>query len=833
MSKITITINNKQIIAEEGKTVFEAAKDADIKIPSLCYHSELSPYGACRLCVVQIEGIRGYPTSCTTPAREGMVVKTDSLEIKKLRKNVLKLMLSGHTSPCLVCLHRVDCEKYRPNSIKTGKAISCTFCSNRDNCELRELSAEFEIKDLEVPIIYNKLPVERDDPFMDRDYNLCILCGRCVRICEKLHGSQAISFVNRGRKARIGTAFNRSYVKSDCVFCGACIDVCPTGVLKDRYTKWNGKPDKIEISKCTLCPVGCSMNIMLKNNKVIGTQAISSKHKDLLCATGRFVYPQIFEHPKRLLKNKIRAEDRQRNADYSETVKFVSEKLKAYSGNDFALIADAAAPVEELNMLRKFTKEVMKSDNFGIAFSLNNKLQIKPKSLENQIKNGSIKALVTTGNYLNTDALDKLECFITSDCIQTELEKKADAVFASAILAETAGSYKTISGDIITTDIITKAPGGVFPNWKIFSDISGEMGGAEYKSIEDIIKEMNGNSEYNIDLSSFTNPVGSIDALPIMFRGHNLAELATSLKQLVNDDQLDKKTEPIPLDQENNGFKIIEKKEIVPNTHMIVVHAPNVARNTLPGQFVIAMAKETSERIPYTISDFNVEEGTVTFNALEAGRSSREMAMLNKGDYIKHFAGPLGSPIKVESYGTVVLGGGCYGVGAMLPLARALKQAGNKVICIEEASSHYLLYWQNKLEQAADEFLIATKDGSVGTKGGVQEVIAKLVERGEKIDQAFIIGCTFMMMLVSEKTKELGIPTQTALNPIMLDGTGMCGACRVTVSDKTKFTCVDGPFFDGHKINWKELLQRQSAYSKEEIQALPQDNKHKHTCMSI
>jgi NAD(P)H-flavin reductase len=160
----------------------------------------------------------------------------------------------------------------------------------------------------------------------------------------------------------------------------------------------------------------------------------------------------------------------------------------------------------------------------------------------------------------------------------------------------------------------------------------------------------------------------------------------------------------------------------------------------------------------------------------------------------------------------------------MLPIARALREVGNRVICIEEACSEYSLYWQDRLSENCDEFLIATKDGSVGAHGGVQEVISMLVERGEKIDQSFIVGCTFMMMLVCETTKEHGIPTLTALNPLMLDGTGMCGACRVTVGDKTKFACVDGPFFDGHQIDWVELMQRRSAYHVEEIQALPQDH---------
>ncbi|OGR07819.1 MAG: hypothetical protein A2511_12580 [Deltaproteobacteria bacterium RIFOXYD12_FULL_50_9] len=271
--------------------------------------------------------------------------------------------------------------------------------------------------------------------------------------------------------------------------------------------------------------------------------------------------------------------------------------------------------------------------------------------------------------------------------------------------------------------------------------------------------------------------------------------------------------------------------EVVANTHETTIYAPAIAEKCQPGQFIIAMVNEKSERIPYTIADFDRANGTITLVTLEAGRSSRDLALTARGDSLAHVAGPLGMPVEVKKYGTVVCAGGCYGVGAILPIARAMKEAGNRVICIEEASSHYLLYWQDKLSAVCDELLIVTKDGSAGMKGGIQEVLAMLVARGEKIDQAYVIGCTFMMMLVSNLAKELSIPTQVALNPIMLDGTGMCGACRVSLEGETKFACVDGPFFDGHKINWEELMSRNTSYQGVEIEALPQKGvKLAHTC---
>ncbi|MBW1694171.1 MAG: (2Fe-2S)-binding protein [Deltaproteobacteria bacterium] len=199
MSEVKLTINGKKVISEKGKTVLEAAQKAGIDIPTICDHPALEPYGACRLCIVEIEGLRGFPTSCTTPIEDGMLVNTETKEIIEHRVNIIKLMLSGHTSPCFVCKDKEECEKYRPNSTKSGKATRCLFCSNRNHCELKILVDKYNIEDLEVPILYQNIPIERDDPFMDRDYNLCILCGRCSRICKKIHGRGAIDFINRGK----------------------------------------------------------------------------------------------------------------------------------------------------------------------------------------------------------------------------------------------------------------------------------------------------------------------------------------------------------------------------------------------------------------------------------------------------------------------------------------------------------------------------------------------------------------------------------------------------------------------------------------------------------
>jgi NAD(P)H-flavin reductase len=180
----------------------------------------------------------------------------------------------------------------------------------------------------------------------------------------------------------------------------------------------------------------------------------------------------------------------------------------------------------------------------------------------------------------------------------------------------------------------------------------------------------------------------------------------------------------------------------------------------------------------------------------------------------------LGLPLEIKNYGTVVLGGGCYGVGSIYPIARALKRAGNRVVSVIEACSGHMFYMEEELRAASDELIVVTKDGSRGSKGGVQDVFARGQQNGHPANLFVAIGCTFMMRMVAEKTRTLGVPLQVALNPIMVDGTGMCGACRVSVGNDTKFACVDGPFFDGHKVDWEGLFSRRNAYVVTEVEAL-------------
>jgi hypothetical protein len=206
---VTVTIDGKKVSGKDGQTVLDLATAADIYIPTLCHHPKLAPFGACRMCLVKVEGMRNVVPACCTPVTEGMMVKTDDEELRGLRKNILSLILSEHPSGCIVCEDRELCFKYHAEPQKAGCCTGCKTCPNMEGCELYRVAERMGIKEIGVRIEYKDIPVKRDDPFMDRDYNICILCGRCVRVCDEIRGAGAIAFTSRSQKATIGTAFDK------------------------------------------------------------------------------------------------------------------------------------------------------------------------------------------------------------------------------------------------------------------------------------------------------------------------------------------------------------------------------------------------------------------------------------------------------------------------------------------------------------------------------------------------------------------------------------------------------------------------------------------------
>lgn len=264
-------------------------------------------------------------------------------------------------------------------------------------------------------------------------------------------------------------------------------------------------------------------------------------------------------------------------------------------------------------------------------------------------------------------------------------------------------------------------------------------------------------------------------------------------------------------------YKVIASRMIVPNMHVLTVEAPAAARDMKPGQFVILRAEEEGERIPLSVSDWDAGRGTLTIVFLNIGSTTSRLARLPEGGYIPTVVGPLGNAAEIEHFGTVLCVGGCYGIGSIFPVARALKAKGNRIITVLEARSSYLFYWEDRFRQLSAKLLHITRDGTKGYKGHVGRLPELIKALDEPVHRIMINGCTFVLKRGSEATGSLGIPTMVSLNPIMIDGTGMCGVCRVSVGGATRFACVHGPDFDGHQVDWPELLQRRRTYMAEEV----------------
>jgi ferredoxin--NADP+ reductase len=267
-------------------------------------------------------------------------------------------------------------------------------------------------------------------------------------------------------------------------------------------------------------------------------------------------------------------------------------------------------------------------------------------------------------------------------------------------------------------------------------------------------------------------------------------------------------------------YRILEKQILTPVTKLFVVEAPEIARKAKAGQFVILRVVEEGERIPLTIADYDAAAGTITVVVQEIGKSTKHLGTLGVGDSLASFTGPLGHPTEIENYGTVVLVGGGLGIAPIYPICRSLRQAGNHVIGIIGARTKDLLFWEEQMRSVTDELIVGTDDGSYARKALVTVPLKELLESGRKVDRIWGIGPAIMMKFIALTTQPFGVPTIVSLNSIMVDGTGMCGACRVSVGGRTRFACVDGPEFDGHQVDWALLLSRLRSYMDKEKQAV-------------
>jgi ferredoxin/flavodoxin---NADP+ reductase len=266
-------------------------------------------------------------------------------------------------------------------------------------------------------------------------------------------------------------------------------------------------------------------------------------------------------------------------------------------------------------------------------------------------------------------------------------------------------------------------------------------------------------------------------------------------------------------------YKILKREILVPNTVYLKIEAPEIARKARPGQFVIFRVDEVGERFPLSLSGWDKNEGTLEVLFLIMGRSTMKLSSLEEGGPVMDVVGPLGKPTEIESYGNTMCICSTFGVGPTITLAKALKEKGNKVVSVMEAKDETYLFWEDRLRSVSDQSHVVLGGGSRGKYRQASQFVREYLESGNKLDRVFVFGRVFTMMECSQVTKPFGVRTIVGLTPIMVDGTGMCGCCRVSVGSETKFTCVDGPEFDGHLVDWELLIKRKRAYLIEEARA--------------
>ncbi len=1042
-----LSIDNQMIEFTDGQTILQVAQDNGIYIPTLCFIEGLPPYGGCRLCIVKVKGLKGYPPACSTPANKDMVVITCDEELQDLRREVLKLILSEHPHSCLICDSRHQCEESRLSSIKSGRKFGCFSCSNKENCELRQLFDYLEIRELPYELTYKNYPLLREDPFIDQDHNLCILCGKCVRVCTELRGYGALDFINRGSETKVSAAYGLLHLDDNCQFCGGCIDICPTGTFTSKNTKWVKKAGNDTISICGFCSVGCGFHYYSISDKLM--ESIPDKrnliNKGQACIIGRFCTSSFINGKNRLKDPLIKRNNELIPCEWDVTYSQIIENLKKYESNEIAVLISHDLSNESAYILNKFSKQILKTDNIftrsngnmvetyynlvklhsnGIIpprsfqnitksnwvllinsnveishpilqiylkqakdrgakiISLNSKdvepsitmrrlldyelylsieesigfitLMVKsfvsqrgipPKSVKNfeqlnaalkqikipkellkyqdliaeivemdngtilfdqevelpqkdtmnlvgllidliilskskidliplwqhgnadgvmlsifqdlksadhifkEIKKGKIKALYLTERIEDSDLLKNLEFVIVQDIYPSNNFQLANVVLPTCTFIEDSGSL--INAELKLQEFKKAASpfGKSKPDWEIICELAkkfDESKSSEFQFVNqnEILSEMKSTNPHLIssndtkfdssrditlyiplakdkDLKS-SNPPFSLETF--QYRGEKIINQVDDLQELIKYKKLKKSGMLIPQEKkvQQEGFKVLKNIEIVPNIFELIIEAPLIAKKARPGNFILIMQNEESERVPMTLSNWDPIKGTITIYYEERGYSTKELTRLLKEDYLYSVVGPLGNEIKLEKFGTILLGGGCYGIGAIYPIAKEANAKGNTVIVILEARNKTLFYLQKEFEEIADKMIYCTSDGSKGIKGKIEEGIEQILNENVQIDRCFFIGCKYMMQNASNYTKEHGnIPTFVSLSTIMIDGTGMCGGCRLSLiqdgKEIVKFACVDGPSFDAHLVNWEELVRRDVQFEAPEV----------------
>lgn len=953
-SKLQMKIDGKTFDFEKGQTVLDVARKAGIYIPTLCYIEGLTPYGGCRLCLIKVLGDRKpFQTACSTPATQGMEVITSDNELQEMRTEIFQMLLSEHPNGCLICAHKDTCEKIKDSRDKTGRVFGCFTCSKKDRCEIRKIADYLGIKDLNYEFEYKNLPLEREDPFFERDYNLCILCGRCVRVCNELRGYNAINFTYRGHSTKVSTGFNLPHLNTDCQFCGSCVDICPTGALTPKNSKWNIL-EKEKQSLCNYCSICCSFDYFSYHDELVESIPRSDTfNKGQGCILGRFCTVDFVNSKNRILDPHIKKDicGLVPVNKWEEVFTYIKDGLSKYKPDEVAVLASSDLTNESALLLKLFAERVLKTiniatitNNSGIStkfskileserslekikssktiilinaniekthrllysyiiearnkgahivsisnikdplpnimakviddeiyapieeipkkitefikdrpisiilgqlfsgnilntiLSLNSNIillrqggnpegvfSIIPRSEESilqGIEQGKIKALYTT-ERINVDYANKLEFLIVQDIFPSDSSRLANVVLPTTTFTETNGSIYDIEGKLVKLYSSSKVKGKIKQDKEIISELANWMGSPISEALENKFNERLTFKEQTNEIIQDNQDIAIGESwlnIKETYRGELISQQVKELEKLslfkkIGSITSDKQT--VSVEPENKRFKVLESFEIVPNMFKMVIHEPLLSKKAKPGNFILVMKTEKSERIPITLSDWDPEKGTITIFFQERGYSTKELGETKEGDFLYSVVGPLGNEIKIQKWGTILLAGGCYGQGAIYPVAKAAKSIGNKVIVLLEARSKYQLYLQKEYEELVDKLYFVTADGSQGIKGtacgksvtGIQKIIKE-----DHVDWAYIVGCKVMMAESTKELQQAKIPTIVSLNTIMLDGTGMCGACRLTTivdgKPRTKFACVDGPTFDAYTIDWDELIKR-------------------------